>query len=91
MPWMTSAFCGQCNDSGRALHSLRLHSYLPTPHKRATPTSQGFKDAQKIFMANRGIFEFGWWGRPSLCVAHTSSDVDACVGRFGEWLTAATG
>lgn len=51
----------------------------------------GFKDAQRIFMANRGIFDFGWWGGPSLCVAHTSSDVDAYVGRFGEWLAAATG
>ena len=67
-------------------------SFVPPDAAQARDADiAGFKDAQKIFMANRGIFDFGWWGRPSLCVAHTSSDVDACVGRFGEWLTAATG
>lgn len=36
----------------------------------------GFKDAQRVFMANRGIRDFGWWGGPCLSVAHTGDDVE---------------
>jgi glutamate-1-semialdehyde 2,1-aminomutase len=46
----------------------------------------GFKDAQRVFMANRGIWDFGWWGGPCLSVAHTADDVDTYITRFGEWL-----
>jgi glutamate-1-semialdehyde 2,1-aminomutase len=51
----------------------------------------GFKDAQRVFMANRGIWDFGWWGGPCLSVAHTAADVDAYVDRFGEWLAVVLG
>lgn len=46
----------------------------------------GFKDAQRVFMANRGIWDFGWWGGPSLSVAHTADDVDGYLEVFHEWL-----
>jgi glutamate-1-semialdehyde aminotransferase len=51
----------------------------------------GFKDAQRVFMANRGIWDFGWWGGPCLSVAHTAADVDAYVDRFGQWLATVLG
>ncbi len=51
----------------------------------------GFKDAQRVFMANRGIYDFGWWGGPSLSVAHTASDVDAYVDVFRAWIAAIRG
>jgi len=36
----------------------------------------GFKDVRRVFMANRGIWDFGWWGGPCLSVAHTAADVE---------------
>jgi glutamate-1-semialdehyde 2,1-aminomutase len=51
----------------------------------------GFKDAQRVFMANRGIWDFGWWGGPCLSVAHTAAEVDAYVDRFGQWLAMVLG
>jgi glutamate-1-semialdehyde 2,1-aminomutase len=51
----------------------------------------GFKDAQRVFMANRGIWDFGWWGGPCLSVAHTPDDVEAYIARFGEWLAMVLG
>ncbi len=51
----------------------------------------GFKDAQRVFMANRGIWDFGWWGGPCLSVAHTAADVEAYVDRFGEWFAMVLG
>jgi len=46
----------------------------------------GFKDAQRVFMANRGIWDFGWWGGPCLSLAHTADDIGTYIARFGEWL-----
>jgi len=51
----------------------------------------GLKDAQRVFMANRGIWDFGWWGGPCLSVAHTGDDVAAYIARFGEWLAIVLG
>jgi hypothetical protein len=42
-------------------------------------------------MANRGVWDFGWWGGPCLSVAHTGDDVESYLARFGEWLTMALG
>jgi glutamate-1-semialdehyde 2,1-aminomutase len=46
----------------------------------------GFKDVQRLFMANRGVWDFGWWGGPSLSVAHTAADVDAYLEVFAEFI-----
>ncbi len=46
----------------------------------------GFKGVQRVFMANRGIWDFGWWGGPCLSVAHTAADVETYTARFSEWL-----
>jgi glutamate-1-semialdehyde 2,1-aminomutase len=48
----------------------------------------GFRDAQRLFMLNRGIWDFGWWGGPSLSVAHTRADVDAYLESFAAFLDA---
>jgi glutamate-1-semialdehyde 2,1-aminomutase len=48
----------------------------------------GFKDAQRVFMANRGIWDAGWWMGPSLCLAHTADEVDRYLEVFGEFLSA---
>ena len=42
----------------------------------------------RVWMANRGIWESGWWLGPTVSVAHTEADVDAYVAVFGEFLDA---
>jgi glutamate-1-semialdehyde 2,1-aminomutase len=44
----------------------------------------------RVFMANRGVWESGWWLGPTVSVAHDESDVDRYVELFGEFLTAVT-
>jgi glutamate-1-semialdehyde 2,1-aminomutase len=44
----------------------------------------------RVWMANRGIWESGWWLGPTVSVAHTESDVDEYVGRFAQFLTEVT-
>ena len=45
----------------------------------------------RVFMANRGVWESGWWLGPSVSVAHTEADVDRYVAVFAEFLDAAQG
>ncbi|MDP9482668.1 MAG: transaminase [Chloroflexota bacterium] len=43
----------------------------------------------RVYMANRGVWESGWWLGPTVSVAHTAADVDRYVAVFGEFLEAA--
>jgi glutamate-1-semialdehyde aminotransferase len=40
----------------------------------------------RIWLANRGIWESGWWLGPTVSVAHTEADVDEYVSAFGRCL-----
>jgi len=51
----------------------------------------GFKDAQRVFMANRGVWDGGWWNGPLVSPAHTADDVDRYVEVFSEFLSEAVG
>jgi hypothetical protein len=67
-----------------------LHTGRPAPWQplhRETRNVAGFKDVQRIFMANRGVADFGWWGGPSLSTAHTDADVDTYNELFAEYVT----
>jgi hypothetical protein len=44
----------------------------------------------RVFMANRGVWESGWWLGPTVSVAHTAEDVDRYVDLFEEFLTEVT-
>jgi glutamate-1-semialdehyde 2,1-aminomutase len=44
----------------------------------------------RIFMANRGVWESGWWLGPTVSVAHGDEDVDRYVDLFEEFLTEVT-
>jgi glutamate-1-semialdehyde aminotransferase len=46
----------------------------------------GLRALIRVFMANRGVWESGWWLGPSVSVAHTEADVDRYVAVFGEFL-----
>jgi hypothetical protein len=39
-------------------------------------------------MANRGVWESGWWLGPTVSLAHTEEDVDRYVGVFEEFIAA---
>jgi glutamate-1-semialdehyde 2,1-aminomutase len=40
----------------------------------------------RIYMANRGVWESGWWLGPTVSVAHTAEDVDRYIELFTEFL-----
>jgi glutamate-1-semialdehyde 2,1-aminomutase len=46
----------------------------------------GFKDAMNVYLANRGVWDGGWWAGPAVSVAHTADDVDKYVSVFREFL-----
>ena len=44
----------------------------------------------RVFMANRGVWESGWWLGPTVSVAHDERGVDRYVDLFAEFLAAVT-
>ena len=44
----------------------------------------------RVFMANRGVWESGWWLGPTVSVAHSADDVDRYLEVFEEFLTEVT-
>lgn len=40
----------------------------------------------RVWLANRGVWESGWWLGPTVSVAHTPADVDRYVAAFGACL-----
>jgi glutamate-1-semialdehyde 2,1-aminomutase len=44
----------------------------------------------RIFMANRGVWESGWWLGPTVSVAHTERDVEDYLEVFGQLVTELT-
>ena len=68
--------------------------FAPTPPtdgagSRATD-DPGLRALVRVFMANRGVWESGWWLGPTVSVAHDAADVDRYVERFEEFLAAVT-
>jgi glutamate-1-semialdehyde 2,1-aminomutase len=50
----------------------------------------GLRALIRVFMANRGVWESGWWLGPTVSVAHGEEDVDRYVELFGGFLAAVT-
>ncbi len=44
----------------------------------------------RVFMANRGVWESGWWLGPTVSVAHTEGDVDRYVELFDQFVDEVT-
>ena len=42
--------------------------------------------AMRVWLANRGVWESGWWLGPTVSLAHTAADVDHYVDLFGRCL-----
>jgi glutamate-1-semialdehyde 2,1-aminomutase len=45
----------------------------------------------RVWLANRGIWESGWWLGPTVSLAHSAADVDQYVDGFGRCLADLTG
>jgi glutamate-1-semialdehyde 2,1-aminomutase len=79
LPWTTER-----------LFTRAAYTFSPTLPRNAIEARAadlpGFKDAQRIFMANRGVWDGGWWAGPQVSVAHTADDVDRYVDVFAEFI-----
>jgi glutamate-1-semialdehyde aminotransferase len=59
------------------------------PHDGASSRAAdnpGLRALIRVFMANRGVWESGWWLGPTVSVAHTEADVDRYLDVFSEFL-----
>lgn len=78
--------------SVNALGSHAYYFFSPQPPRDA----RGARDADdpalraliRLFLANRGIWESGWWLGPTVSVAHTAADVDAYLDAIAEFTQA---
>ena len=70
------------------------YGFAPTPARNAIESRAndhpGLRAFIRVWMANRGIWESGWWLGPTVSLAHTASDVDLYVERFADCLAAIT-
>ena len=76
--------------SGRQYGAHASYFFTPTPPRNGAG-SRAADDPQlraliRVFMANRGVWESGWWLGPTVSVAHTAADVDRYVDLFGRCL-----
>ena len=70
--------------------------YFFTPHPPRD--ARGARDTDdpdlraliRVFLANRGVWESGWWLGPTVSVAHTAQDVDAYLDTIGAFMDAVT-
>jgi glutamate-1-semialdehyde aminotransferase len=70
------------------------YAFAPTPARNAIQ-ARNQDDASlraliRVWMANRGVWESGWWLGPTVSVAHTADDVDRYVEVFDAFLQEAT-
>lgn len=70
------------------------YGFAPMPARNAIESRAndhpGLRAFIRVWLANRGVWESGWWLGPTVSVAHTTEDVDLYVERFGECLAAIT-
>ncbi len=57
---------------------------------RAADDDPGLRALIRVFMANRGVWESGWWLGPTVSVAHHAGDVTRYVQLFEEFLREVT-
>ena len=70
--------------------SHAYYAFAPQPARNALEARANdlpdLRAYMRTWMANRGIWESGWWLGPTVSVAHTADDVDRYVAGFGECL-----
>ena len=70
------------------------YSFAPAPpHDGASSRAADDPDLRalmRVYLANRGVWESGWWLGPTVSVAHTAEDVDAYLDAVDGFLGAVT-
>jgi hypothetical protein len=75
-PWSVSV---------RGSHAYYFFSPQPPRDERgARDTDNPACALIRLFLANRGVWESGWWLGPAASVAHTPQDVEAYLDAIGE-------
>ena len=67
---------------------------MPTPPRNGAE-SRAADDPElraliRVYMANRGVWESGWWLGPTVSVAHREDDVDRYLDVFAAFLADVT-
>jgi glutamate-1-semialdehyde 2,1-aminomutase len=74
------------------LGSHAYYAFAPIPpHDGETSRAADDPDLRalmRVYMANRGVWESGWWLGPTISVAHTDADVDAYLEIFADFVAA---
>jgi glutamate-1-semialdehyde 2,1-aminomutase len=78
LPWSVTQFGGHA-----------YYFFEPEPPKDAAGSraadDPGLRALIRVFMANRGIWESGWWLGPTVSMAHTEADVDRYLALFRQF------
>jgi glutamate-1-semialdehyde 2,1-aminomutase len=73
--------------------SHAYYAFSPTaPHDAAAARDADDPDLRaliRVYLANRGVWESGWWLGPTVSVAHTEADVDTYVDAFDDFVMTA--
>jgi glutamate-1-semialdehyde aminotransferase len=86
---------GTIRRAGLAWTTYRLftrsgYTFAPTLPRNAADSSgadiPSVRHLARVYMVNRGIWEFGWWAGPMVSLATGEEDVDAYLGVFEEFL-----
>jgi glutamate-1-semialdehyde 2,1-aminomutase len=69
-------------------HASYFFAHEPPTHGAGSRAADdpGLRALIRVFMANRGVWESGWWLGPTVSVAHEPEDVDRYVALFEEFL-----
>ena len=83
LPWSVSA---------HGAHACYFFSPQPPRDARGSRDidDPGLRALIRLFLANRGVWESGWWLGPTVSVAHTPQDVAAYLDAIGEFTEAVT-
>ncbi len=70
-------------------HAFYVFSPQPPRHARDSraPDDPELRALIRLSLANRGIWESGWWLGPSASVAHTAQEADVYLATIGECLS----
>jgi glutamate-1-semialdehyde 2,1-aminomutase len=81
LPWSVSA---------HGAHACYFFSAQPPRDARGSRDidDPGLRALIRLFLANRGVWESGWWLGPTVSVAHTPQDVAAYLHAIGEFTEA---
>jgi len=70
------------------LFAHSYYVYAPRPPRNAVEYRAAevpdLRALMRVYLANRGIWEAGWWRGPAVSVAHTDEDVDRYLSVFRE-------